>query len=64
MYWYRSGPEIPGCLSVCVRVSVCLCVCVCLCVRASMPQIPGRLKKTFPKWFPIVLIVRVCISAH
>ena len=31
MYWDRSGPKIPGCLSVCV--SVCLCACLSVCLR-------------------------------
>ena len=32
MYWDRSGPKIPGCLSVCVSVCVCVCVCLSVCL--------------------------------
>ena len=40
MYWDRSGPKIPGCLSVCV----CLCVClsVFVSVRAGMANLLDR----------------------
>ena len=68
MYWDRSGPKIPGCLSVCVCVLVSVCVSVCvsvgLCVRTSMLKLLSRFRWSLKK---MVLYtpsgVRLCFSS-